>query len=128
MPAINYASLVAVANQLIADSGQRGALRRFAAGGTAFNPKPGLPTDHDADFVLLDFTTDEIINGEGRILSSDQKALVSPGTLPIVPSSDDILVEADGTTWTIIPPIRTLRPATTTLLYTLQVRGQWQEG
>lgn len=124
MVAVNYAQLLAVANKLIADSGQRGAVRRVGPGtGSLRNPGKGAPTNYPADFVLLDFTTDEVIKSEGRVLATDKKALLAPGTLPIAVTVDDKLIEADGTPWNIIPPVKTLRPATTTLLYTLQVRG-----
>jgi hypothetical protein len=121
MPAVDYAALLAVANQLIKDAGQDGWLSGVGApGGTTFDPTEGAPFSHPARFVMLDFTTVEL--RDTRILATDKKVLLAPGTLPIVPTADHALVEADGTPWQIVPPVKTLRPSTITLLYTLQVR------
>lgn len=121
MTAFDYSRPLATANQMIERYGQLGAIRRAGApSGDPFDPTPGADVDHPARFVMIDFEAREI-DGT-RILGSDKKVLVSPGSLTIGPTTTDHLVEADGTVWNIIPPVQTLRPAETTLLYTLQCR------
>lgn len=121
MSTFDYAKPLATANRLIEKFGQLGAIRRAGApSGDPWNPTPGADVDHPARFVMVDFSASEI-DGT-RILATDKKALVSPGSLTIEPATTDHLVEADGTVWNIIPPVQTLRPAETTLLYTLQCR------
>lgn len=121
MTAFDYSRPLATANRLIERYGQLGAIRRTgAATGPEFDPTPGAEVDHPARFVLVGFEADEI-DGT-RVLMTDKKALMAPGSLTIEPTSNDHLVESDGSVWNIIPPVQTLRPAETTLLYTLQVR------
>jgi hypothetical protein len=116
----DYAAAVADANAAIADAGQLGAIRRTGAPtGPSYNPTPGAAVDHPARFVLLRYRTQEI-DGT-RVKASDRKALVAPGTLTIEPTLSDSLVEADGTVWPIVG-VEPLRPAGTTVLWTLQLR------
>lgn len=120
MTAFDYARPLATANRLIERYGQNGFVRRPGApSGPPYNPTPGAPVNHDARFVVTKFEAREI-DGT-RILATDKKVLMSPGTLTIDPASTDTLVEANGATWKIVA-VETLRPAETTLLYTLQVR------
>ena len=120
MTAFDYAAAAADANALIRDAGQLGAIRRPGAmTGPSYDPEPGPPTDHPARFVLLRYKTMEI-DGT-RVQASDRKALVAPGGLTVEPTLSDQLVEADGTVWSIVR-VEPLRPAETTVLYTLQVR------
>lgn len=121
MSTFNYGPMLATANRLIARFGQLGAIRVAGeASGPSYDPEPGEDEDHPARFVMVDFSANEI-DGT-RILATDKKALVSPGSLTIEPTTSGHLVEADGTVWNIVPPVQTLRPAETTLLYTLQCR------
>jgi hypothetical protein len=121
MTAFDYSRPLATANRLIERYGQLGAVKRPGANtGPVYNPIPGAPTVHPARFVVIAFS-DREVDGT-RILATDKKVLMAPGSLTIAPASTDTLVEADGTTWNIIPPVQTLRPAETTLLYTLQCR------
>lgn len=121
MITFDYSRPLATANRLIAKYGQNGFVRRPGAkiGGTASNPIFGPPTNDPARFVITGYSTEDI-DGT-RILAKDKKALVAPGTLPSDPSTPDLLVEADGSTWKIVD-VDTLRPAETTLLHTVQVR------
>lgn len=121
MAAFDYSRPLATANRLIERYGQLGAIRRAgAASGPDYDPTPGEPVDHPARFAMIDYTTDEI-DGT-KIKAKDKKALVAPGSLSIAIETTDHLVEADGSVWNIIPPVQTMRPAETTLLYTLQCR------
>lgn len=120
MTAFDYARPLATANRLITRYGQLGAIRRTPQTGTSYNPTAGTPVDHPARFVITEFDRDEIDGS--RVLMTDKKALVAPGSLTIDPTPSDHLVEADGTVWNIVPPVQTLRPKDTTLLHTLQVR------
>lgn len=120
MTAFDYAGALADANALIRDAGQLGAFRRAGPStGPSYDPISGADVDHPARFVLLRYKTMEL-DGT-RVQASDRKALVAAGGLAIEPSLSDHLVEADGTTWSIVA-VEPLRPAETTVLYTLQVR------
>jgi hypothetical protein len=120
MAAFDYARPLATANRLIARFGQTGAVRRDGEDtGPAYDPTPGEPVDHPAQFAIVDFSAREI-DGT-RVLMGDKKALLAPGSLTIVPGLSDRLVEAGGAVWDIVG-VETLRPAETTLLYTLVIR------
>lgn len=121
MSTFDYQRPLATANRLIERYGQLGAIRRAGeASGPSYDPEAGEDVDYPARFVIIDFGANEIDGS--RILATDKKALLVPGSLTIIPTTSDHLVEADGTVWNIVPPVQTLRPAETTLLYTLQVR------
>lgn len=121
MPPFDYSRPLATANRLIERYGQLGAIRRTPEPDeNDYDPTPGAAVDHPARLVMVEFGANEIDGS--RIRATDKKALVSPGSLTIEPTTSDHLVEADGSVWNIIPPVQTLRPAEMTLLYTLQVR------
>lgn len=121
MTPFDYTRPLSTANRLIERFGQLGHIERPGTPtGPKHNPTPGTPTEHPARFVIIEFDKREV-DGT-RVLFTDKKVLMAPGSLTIAPATTDTLVEADGTTWKIIPPVQTLRPAETTLLYTLQVR------
>lgn len=115
-----YTRLAGTAQRSIRKFGAKGAIRRGEAGsGPIYDPGEPTETDHPAYIVLTDFT-DREIDGT-RIFATDRKALVEPA-IGIEPSTSDLLVTADGATLTIVS-VGLIRPATTTLLYTLQVRA-----
>jgi hypothetical protein len=114
-----YADMAETAQELIAEFGAAGAIRRQTPGaGPDYDPGEPVDTDHPCILVLTEYKNREI-DGQ-RVLSTDRKALVSP-SVSIQPTTSDLLVTADGDTLTIVN-VDVLRPATTTLLYTLQVR------
>jgi hypothetical protein len=116
----DYSRMVATSNRLIERFGQLGSIQRPGTPtGPSYNPTPGTPTSHAARFVITAYSSREV-DGT-RILTSDKKALISPGSLSIDPTMTDLLIEADGASWKIVD-VETLRPAGTTLLYTAQVR------
>lgn len=120
MIAFDYTRTLATANRLIERFGQLGAVRRPGTPtGPSYDPTPGTPTDDPARFVITAYEARDV-DGT-RILATDKKALVAPGSLPSAPALSDKLVEADGTEWHIVG-VETLRPAETTLLYTCQLR------
>ena len=120
MTTFDYSRPLATANRLIERFGQLGSIQRPGTPtGPKHNPTPGAPTSHPARFVIVDYSSREI-DGT-RIKATDKKALMSPGSLTIDPATTDRLVEADASSWSIVG-VETLRPATTTLLHTLQVR------
>lgn len=115
-----YADMLAMADEMIAEFGQLGAIRRPGVNnGTLHTPNNGPPINDPARFVMVAWAARDI-DGT-RIKASDRKALVAPGALTSDPTTSDLLVEANGATWKIVG-VETLRPAETTLLYTLQVR------
>ncbi len=119
MSTYNYARPLASANRLITRFGQAGYVRRPTTSGTSYNPTQGAPDDHPAKFAVTNYE-DKEIDGS-RILSSDKKVLLAPGTLTIEPTSTDLLIEADGSAYKVIA-VKTLKPARTVLLYTIQAR------
>lgn len=121
MTAFDYAGAKSLADSLIGDFGQLGSLRRAgAATGPAYDPTPGADVDHACRFAIIDYTASEI-DGT-RVLATDKKALLAVGSLTITPALDDKLVEADGTVYRIIPPLKPLSPAGTVVLYEIQAR------
>lgn len=121
MTAFDYSRPLATANRLIERFGQLGAVRSTGEPwGPEYDPTPGADVDYPARFVIVAFDAKEI-DGT-RILATDKKALVAPGALTSDPTPADLLVEKSGVSWSIVA-VDTLRPAETTLLYTLQVRS-----
>lgn len=119
MTGFDYARAAATAERLIAKFGATGAIRRETPGsGPSYDPGEPTITDHPARLVISAFSNREI-DGQ-RILSTDKKATVEPA-IGIEPKTTDLLVDADGSTFTIVH-VDVLRPATTTLLWKLQVR------
>lgn len=120
MTAFDYSRMLESANRLMAKFGQTGAVRRPGTPtGPSYDPTPGSPTDDPARFVITAYEARDV-DGT-RILATDKKALVAPGSLTSAPALSDKLVEADGTAWNIVN-VETLRPAETTLLWTVQIR------
>jgi len=116
-----YAEMAAVADDLIAEFGQLGAIRRTGTPtGPEYDPTPGATTDYPARFAVLDYEASEI-DGT-RVLATDKKALLAVGSLTITVALDDKLVEADGTVYKIIPPLKPLSPAGTVVMYEIQCR------
>jgi hypothetical protein len=116
----DYARAAGTAERRIRKFGAAGAIRRQTPGsGPSYHPGEPTIADHPAHIVLTDYLNREI-DGQ-RILSTDRKALVEPG-IGIEPTISDLLVTADGATLTIVN-VDLLRPATTTVLFTLQVRA-----
>lgn len=119
MSGFDYARAAATAERLVRKFGAVGAIRRETPGsGPSYDPGPPTVTDHPAHIVLTDYSNREI-DGQ-RILSTDRKALVEPA-IGIEPSTSDLLVTPDGATLAIVN-VEVLRPATTTILWKLQVR------
>jgi hypothetical protein len=121
MTAYDYARAKATADRLIEKFGQLGAVRRTGAPtGPEYDPTPGVDVDHPARFAIMDYMASEI-DGT-RVLATDKKALLAVGSLTITPALDDKLVEADGTVYKIIPPLKPLSPAGTVVMYEIQCR------
>lgn len=116
----DFARAAATAERLLQSFGAAGSIRRQTAGaGPAYDPGEPALTDHSATLVLTAYSNREV-DGQ-RILSTDRRAIVAPG-VGVEPTTSDLLVTADGATLTIVN-VEILRPATTTVLYTLQVRA-----
>lgn len=116
----DYARSKAAADRLIGRFGANGFIRRTTKTGTAYNPTDGGVTNHACKVVIIDFTNREI-DGT-RVLATDKRAYVAVGTMTITPTPADELVDADGTVYKIIDPVRPLKPAGTTVMFDLQVR------
>lgn len=120
MSTFDYARPLATANRLLTKFGQAGAIRRTEiVGGSDFDPGEEIITDHPATFVVTSYAAKDI-DGT-RILATDKKAMIAPGSLTVEPTPADKLVDADGAVYNIVH-VGTIRPAETTLLWVLQVR------
>lgn len=120
MKRFDYAKPLATANRLLAKFGQAGAIRRTEiVGGSAFEPGEEKDVDHPATFVVTAYAAKDIDGS--RILATDKKAMIAPGSLTIEPTTADKLVDADGAVYNVVH-VGTIRPAGTTLLWVLQVR------
>tara|TARA_R110002051_G_scaffold230715_1_gene292710 strand:+ start:755 stop:1123 length:369 start_codon:yes stop_codon:yes gene_type:complete len=119
--AFNYARPKATADRLLTRFGQLGAVRRPGTPtGPDYDPTPGVDVDHAARFAVLDYEASEIDGS--RVLATDKKVILAVGSLTITPALDDKLVEADGTVYRIIPPLKPLSPAGTVVLFEIQCR------
>ena len=120
MTAFDYSRPVATANRLIERYGQLGAVQTPGPPlGPTYDPGEPVPVNTPARFVIVGFEAKELDGS--RVLATDKKALVAPGVLTSDPTPADRLVEANGVSWSIVG-VDTLRPAETTLLWTLQIR------
>lgn len=119
MSAFDYAKTAQTALRLIERFGQTGALSRPTSTGPKHTPVPGPPDLHPAKFAVLAFDQKEI-DGT-RVLATDKKAIVAAAGLAIEPALSDELLEADGSKYRIAA-VETLKPATTPVVYVLQVR------
>jgi hypothetical protein len=116
-----YAEMAAVADSLIAEFGQLGSIRRTVAPtGPEYDPTAGSDVDYPATFAVMDYAASEI-DGT-RVLATDKKALLAVGSLTISPALEDKLVEADGTVYRIVPPLKPLSPAGTVVMFEVQCR------
>ena len=121
----DYLESRADADELIEEHG--GAAKLVVPGATtgpAYNPTVGEPTRHDCMVAVIDYS-DRQIDGT-RILATDQRGLMSVGTLAVVPDPTHKLELLDGSgnvreTLTIIR-VKRLAPAGVTVLYDLQLR------
>ena len=117
----DYARAAGTAERLVRKFGAVGAIRRTTVeGANLYDPSSGteVVTDHPAMMVSTTYSAREI-DGT-RIRATDIKVIIEPAT-GIEPTTSDKVVAADGAALTIIN-IDVLRPATTTVLWTLQCR------
>lgn len=106
MVKFNYTNIVKVADKLIDQFGTTGQLKR----GTVLRP---------CTLVRVDYTAQE---RDGQLIQfNDTRFLVASGDIETPPSAEDDRLVVEGQEKRIMSS-RPLRPATTTLLYDLQVR------
>lgn len=116
----DYAEAKADADELIAEFGQVGLLRRPTKTGTAYNPTEGVPIEQACTFAIVGFKVREIDGS--RILATDKKAIIAKGALTMEPTKlTDFLVDAAGKSFKIID-VEPLDPAGTVVFYKAQVR------
>ena len=118
MTAFDYAETKADVDELIAEFGQAMILRRYDAGGEAYDPTPGGPYDVQVAGVVTDYTLLEI-DGT-RVLATDKKVLVAVGDATDPPTPAHRLV-VGGVEHAIVD-VSTLAPAGAVVMWTLQVR------
>lgn len=126
---VDYGRFLAMADRLLTRWGQVGELSRATtSGGKSYNPTPGAPETTPARFALVDYRSDQI-DGT-RIKATDKQLYVSPlapGVEPptaigFEPTEGDAVKDALGASLGKVIAVETIRPATVTCLYILQVR------
>lgn len=113
----NYLEDRADADELIAEFGQAGTLRRKAKTGPAHNPTISTE-DFSVTLVVIDYSNREI-DGT-RVLATDKKVLIKAGGLEIIPGLDDAVL-IGGVSHSIVR-LMTLAPGGVTVLYEAQCR------
>lgn len=119
MPRYDYGPIQATAKRLIDRFGRDMTLRARSHG--TYNPATATVTRTQTDYPAigyLDQYAQEDIDGT-LIQVGDQRVIMSP-TVPVEPKTGDALV-IDSDEWEIVRS-QPLKPATTLLLYELQVR------
>jgi hypothetical protein len=119
-----YDEMAVMALELITEFGQPVTLRDTvkgvydpAVGGTG----PDTVTERTAQGILLDFTGQEF-QTNSLIKVGDKKLKIAASGLTAPPTLlSKVIVQ--GKTWSIIPPLKEINPAGTSLLYELQVRS-----
>lgn len=114
-----YEEMVETADELLAEFGQTGTLRRPTNSGSSYNPTPGTPDDHACTFAVMQFDKGEI-DGT-RVLATDLKVYLAKDDLSIEPATTDLLL-IGGVAHQIVPPVTPINPAGTAVYYELQVR------
>jgi hypothetical protein len=119
-----YDEMAVMALEMITEFGQPVTISKTQPG--EYDPDlggeaPGVPVEQIAQGILLDFTGQEFQNNS-LIKQGDKKLKIAAQGLEWVP---DLLnkVIIQGRTWSIVPPLKEVNPAGTTILYELQVRS-----
>lgn len=124
MAGFDYARSAQTADRLIERFGGPGQIVQMIPGnGPASDPGPATPSPSPCKLVVVDFSDSE--RADTKIEQKDRKILVSAIGLALGPETTGKVIVGEGETaetYTIIPPVRTLRPASTTVLYTIQGR------
>ena len=119
MAAFDYDEMVDLADELVAEFGQTGAVRRTPQTGTGYNPTDGTPVNHTAVFAVIDYSSRDI-DGT-RVLATDKRVIMGVGALTITPATTDLLVEAGGGVYKIVN-VSPINPAGTVVAYEIQAR------
>ena len=119
-----YDEMSVMALEMITEFGQPVTISKTEPG--EYDPdiggeSPGATIEQTAQGILLDFTGQEFQNNS-LIKQGDKKLKIAAQGLEWVP---DLLnkVIIKGRTWSIVPPLKEVNPAGTTILYELQVRS-----
>lgn len=119
-----YDEMAAMALDMITDFGQPVTISKTEPG--EYDPEtggeaPGSTVEQIAQGILLDFTGQDFQNNS-LIKQGDKKLKIAAQGLAWVPGLLDRVV-AQGRTWSIVPPLKEVKPAGTPILYELQVRS-----
>ncbi len=119
-----YDEMAAMALEMITEFGQPVTISKTEPG--EYDPdiggeSPGATVEQIARGIFLDFTGIEFQNNS-LIRQGDKKLKIAAQDLAWVPGLLD-KVEAQGRTWSIVPPLKEINPAGTPIFYELQVRS-----
>lgn len=119
-----YDEMAAMALDMITSYGQVVTLRDVQKG--AYDPAtgetpPDTTVERTAQGILLEFTGKEL-QANSLIKTGDKKLKIAASGLETPPTLLSKVV-IQGKTWSIVPPLKEINPAGTSLLYELQVRA-----
>jgi hypothetical protein len=119
-----YDEMAVMALEMITEFGQPVTIRAITVGEydpDAGSAPPDTITEQTAQSILLDFTGQEF-QSNSLIKQGDKKLKIAAQGLAWAP---DLLnkVIVQGRTWSIVPPLKEIKPAGTPILYELQVRS-----
>lgn len=114
----DYSRLAATVERLVRKFGTAGTLERQTWTGPKHSPVLGPLQVFDVIFVVGSFTNREI-DGT-RILQTDKKVIIAP-SLAVVPQLSDLLNDGEPRRLGLMD-VKTIRPATKTLVYIAQAR------
>lgn len=113
-----YEDMRGVAEEMISEFGQTGAIRRTTTSGPAYDPETVI-TDHACQLAVMQYTDDKI---DGTlIMRGDKLVYLSTAGLTIEPSTADILV-IGGKVHAIVN-IKPLSPAGLVVFWEVQARA-----
>ena len=118
MATFDYAEMRDVAEELIAEFGMSGAIRRSTQSGPSYDPVV-TDTDYACQLVVMNYE-DREVDGS-LILSTDKKLYISTAGLPITLERSDKIV-ADGVAYSI-EKLKPLSPAGIVVFYEIQGRA-----
>jgi len=119
-----YDEMAVMALEMITEFGQPVTISKTEPG--EYDPEtggdsPGATMEQTTQGILLDFTGQEFQNNS-LIKQGDKKLKIAAQGLEWVPELLNKVV-VQGRTWSIVPPLKEINPASTPILYELQVRS-----
>lgn len=122
-----YERLQTTADRLLKGKGQSVTITKRTAG--AYNPATGTATvtttTETGTGAIFDYGTKQI---DGTLIKVGDKQLLlsafkTDGTALSIPSLNDTVTDVNGTTYTLVKPLKAIAPAGTIVMYDCNIRG-----